>query len=348
MATPFKYLVTLEPLGLLYGSMGKFLSPENLVGRSGSHFPPSAATLSGLFAAAYAQQGQLPQLEADLKLAGPFWAETANPQAFYVPTPLNCLVRDNTIVAQLRWSEAQGHWGAGPSGKFEEDTWINLDHWPPSPTDSHLLPVTPDPWEFLPHLHPRLADDQRRVEVSPEGSGSLFLENAVQLPDHICLVYLSTLPLDPGWYRFGGEGHLVDLTCHELGEPGATLLNQPLGHSFALITPALWGSNRLSLRQPETWGDQVQLLTGRAQPFRYRLGGQSGQPKRLSRGRYAVPAGTIYITPTPQSDWGDWPDEWFPKEGPRLNRWGSGLALPLPDAIAPPSSPAKEPATAAP
>ncbi|NJR66897.1 MAG: CRISPR-associated protein Cmr3, partial [Leptolyngbyaceae cyanobacterium CRU_2_3] len=48
----FRYLIAIEPLGLLYGSAGKFLSPENLVGRSGNSFPPSAATLSGLFAAA--------------------------------------------------------------------------------------------------------------------------------------------------------------------------------------------------------------------------------------------------------------------------------------------------------
>jgi hypothetical protein len=48
---PFTHLIIIEPLGLLYGSAGRFLSPENLVGRSGTNFPPSAATLSGLFAA---------------------------------------------------------------------------------------------------------------------------------------------------------------------------------------------------------------------------------------------------------------------------------------------------------
>jgi CRISPR-associated protein Cmr3 len=36
----FKYLISIEPLGLLYGSAGGFLSPESLVGRSGESFPP--------------------------------------------------------------------------------------------------------------------------------------------------------------------------------------------------------------------------------------------------------------------------------------------------------------------
>jgi CRISPR-associated protein Cmr3 len=44
----FNYLITVQPLGFLYGSAGAFLSPENLVGRSGAKFPPDAATLSGL------------------------------------------------------------------------------------------------------------------------------------------------------------------------------------------------------------------------------------------------------------------------------------------------------------
>ena len=44
----FKYLISINPLGFMYGSAGAFLSPENLVGRSGAKFPPEAATLSGL------------------------------------------------------------------------------------------------------------------------------------------------------------------------------------------------------------------------------------------------------------------------------------------------------------
>ena len=44
------HLLQITPLGLLYGSAGGFLSPENLVGRSGNKFPPSSATVSGLYA----------------------------------------------------------------------------------------------------------------------------------------------------------------------------------------------------------------------------------------------------------------------------------------------------------
>ena len=45
----FNYLILIHPLGFMYGSAGGFLSPENLVGRSGSKFPPEATTLAGLF-----------------------------------------------------------------------------------------------------------------------------------------------------------------------------------------------------------------------------------------------------------------------------------------------------------
>jgi CRISPR-associated protein Cmr3 len=71
MSVAFEYLIVIEPLGLLYGSAGRFLSPENLVGRSGTSFPPSAATLSGLYAATSSST----ELES-LQLAGPFWAKS--------------------------------------------------------------------------------------------------------------------------------------------------------------------------------------------------------------------------------------------------------------------------------
>jgi CRISPR-associated protein Cmr3 len=90
----FQYLIVIEPLGLLYGSAGRFLSPENLVGRSGVSFPPSAATLSGLFASAYQEDMKFDQLQS-LQLAGPFWGKSDKPQNFHVPTPFNCLVKLN-------------------------------------------------------------------------------------------------------------------------------------------------------------------------------------------------------------------------------------------------------------
>lgn len=288
----FQYLITLEPLGLLYGSAGRFLSPENLVGRSGIHFPPDA------------------------------------------PTPLNYLVKDGAIVAQLTYDPESSQWqtnsGTAPVGKFESHTWMPIKNW------QHPQQVAASPWEFLPHLHPRLEHDQRQVAVESD-RGSLFLENAVQMQPEICLVYLSNIALPEGWYRFGGEGHMVDLKCLPLAETTQTLLQQPLEKSFALITPAVWGSNRLSWREPLTHQDQSwepawsidTLLCDRPVPFRYRLGGK-GKTKRLSRGRYAVPAGSVYVLHSALAQpWQSWPDAWFPQEGYSFKRWGCGLALPL-------------------
>ena len=347
--TDFKYLITIQPLGLLYGSAGKFLSPENLVGRSGTRFPPSAATLSGLFAAAYAENQQLPTLTQQLRLAGPFWAKEDTPQNFYIPTPMNCLVEDKRIQHVLQWSSDQGWHPQNITGKFQKGTWLSIDdYWThfaianatsPSPPNPGVIAIPDVPWKQTPHLHPRLSTDQRRVDIDND-QGSLFLENAVALdPDH-CLVYLSSLELKDGWYRFGGEGHMVDLTCLELSETNRQRFQTPVGHCFTLITPAVWGSNRLSRRLPDAWPDDVVIFTARPNPFRYRLGHQKNkagqdihrthQPKLLSRGRYAMPAGSIYILKQSLGPWQcdtDWPEAWFPKEGPSLKRWGCGLAL---------------------
>jgi CRISPR-associated protein Cmr3 len=194
----FEYLITIEPLGLLYGSAGAFLSPENLVGRSGAKFPPSAATVSGLFAAAYH-----PHQEQELKslqVAGPFWALQNNPQNFCVPTPFNHLVKLNPpsdkpeiqtgkVQHLLVWCPAEQeqnydrwlYWDAKknqwitPNGKFNRNTWIPFPNW-----EKQDATVYAEPWQFLPHLHPRLQDNERRV-VDPkiDDRGSLFLENAV-------------------------------------------------------------------------------------------------------------------------------------------------------------------------
>ncbi|MBW4433162.1 MAG: type III-B CRISPR module-associated protein Cmr3 [Pelatocladus maniniholoensis HA4357-MV3] len=377
----FKYLITIEPLGLLYGSAGKFLSPENLVGRSGSYFPPSTATLSGLFAASYTDA----EIH-DLLLAGPFWGITdelkPTEQNFYVPTPRNYLVKDGKIEAKLTWKkyidkqdkESYG-WRDGdkepPNDKFESNTWLAINQW------DEAKEVKKAPWKFLPHLHPRLELDERRVvrqkndQEAPQGS--LFLENSVQMEPDTCLVYLSNIKLEPGWYRFGGEGHMVDVSCLDLAQNITTKINRTIENSFALITPAVWGSNRLSYREPvylqkgdkqkyskpdpesderKVWSVAA-VLTERPIPFRYRLGNRENQhsqeqqhesdnnkqnsqpPKLLSRGRYAVPAGTVYVLKEPiNQPWQEWPDDWFPKEGPSLKRWGCGLALPLPSVIA--------------
>jgi CRISPR-associated protein Cmr3 len=73
MTKAFTHLLQITPLGLLYGSAGGFLSPENLVGRSGNKFPPSSATVSGLYAQVNTEKAEKKTwLLPDLCLAGPF------------------------------------------------------------------------------------------------------------------------------------------------------------------------------------------------------------------------------------------------------------------------------------
>ncbi|ESA33440.1 crispr-associated protein [Leptolyngbya sp. Heron Island J] len=382
-----KYLITVKPLGLLYGSSGRFLSPENLVGRSGSHFPPSAATVSGLFAYHYSST-QSDELR-DLQVAGPFWGWQSNPQDFCVPAPMSLLAKfkpnlektqipEAVVEDRLAWhSDTDIQWrnssNEAPDKKFSSGAWIKLSDWETISTGnveaSKAVATYGEPWQFAPHLHPYLLKDQRKVDTDRE-RGSLFLENSVQLHPEACLVYLSNLKLTDGWYRFGGEGHMVEITCDDLGNTAKTLLDTKIERSFALITPAIWGSNRLSYRYPQELkkGDKQRhelddvdsdlstqwqvdgLLTKRPSPFRYRLGDaksaldetgkpkRSQPPKRLSRGRYAMPAGSVYVLktafPENHNTWQKWPEAWFPQEGPSLKRWGCGLALPLESAIA--------------
>ena len=370
--TTFQYLIVIEPLGLLYGSAGRFLSPENLVGRSGTSFPPSAATLSGLFAAH--ANASIPNKEErkkylePLQFAGPFWSKWGNPQNFLVPTPFNCLVKmepddrcpdlptikSGRVKHILSWHPNEQKWldqfHDSPTGKFPKSSWIHIDDWNGLCSPDRLPPVYGDPWKFLPHLHPRLKADERRVIDTQESDrGSLFLENGVQLDPDTCLVYLANQEIPDGCYRFGGEGHLVDVCCQKMRADLRTLLSLPLGRSFATITPAVWGSNRRSARAPEcdddgnlSWdGNAIEaLLTQRPSVFRYRLGDSNdprpGAPKRLSRGRYAVPPGTVYVLKEPLECWHNWPDNWFPEEGISYKRFGCGLSLPMGSAIAPP------------
>lgn len=363
------YLIIIEPLGFLYGSAGRFLSPENLVGRSGTSFPPSSATISGIFAA------NLPEDELqNLCVAGPFWGKTTDNegidqvrenQNFYVPTPFNYLVKNGQIKYKLRWDREKEGWFTQqekpPADKFDKGTWVAISDWENLAKKFEEIKVEKSPWQFNPHLHPRLDLEQRRVIVETETDdeekqGSLFLENAVQMPPDTCLVYLSSHKLESGWYRFGGEGHLVEIESQKINEDSKIkqLLNQKIDNQLALITPAVWGSNRLSYRTPiqlekgnpdkykQDDPDQnnqfiwknAQIFTNRPYPYRYRLGNHHNespnQPKLLSRGRYAVPAGTVYVLEKPLSQtWLHWDESWFPAEGVSLKRWGCGLALPL-------------------
>ncbi len=373
----FRSLITVSPLGLMYGSAGGFLSPENLVGRSNTKFPPDAATVAGLLLNANREQQFIDpqQLKQDLVVAGPFWADRDKPTRFYVPIPWHRVVGEkdsdewelvpkpqanqDPAPSNGQWLLNQYRWQRHKKDVDPAYSWQVIDAWDvPSDELRQREAVTKVPWESCPFLHPKIKPDERHV-VDQDG---LFLENAVQLREDTCLVYLTNIDhseLQPfaGWYRLGGEGHLVEVESRELPAKHRInrLLGQKIGHAFALITPGVWGSNRLSYRYPQAASfpnRDLKLLTDKAIPYRYRVGqshtqqsqteqsqteqregGDRYNPKstgRLSRGRYAVPAGSVYVFREPLGmSWWDFPEDWFPKEGFPLKHLGCGLCLPV-------------------
>ena len=328
----FRYLIIIRPLGFLYGSAGAFLSPENLVGRSGEKFPPGAATLSGLFFSTNksrkdATKKQIEdyhnELKKSLHTAGPFWAKSKNEQSFYVPIPWHRIIADKdtdewVLDEKLNWQRKKQY--KENEDKLEPSyTWQTITSWGyEEPTCEKA------PWEFMPILHPHMADNERHT-LPQDG---LFLENAVQIKEDFCLVYLSTHQLPKGWYRFGGENHIVEIETQEIKQKQVIkLLEKPLQQAFALITPAVCGSTCFSYRTPQHSDfleNHLKLLTDKAIPYRYSAAG------RLGRGRYAVSAGSVYILRNPINlPWGHLPNSWFPEEGYSLKRVGSGLCLPV-------------------
>lgn len=321
----FKYLITIQPLGLMYGSAGGFLSPENLVGRSRAKFPPDSATVSGLFFSANKQQqfDSQENLRENLHIAGPFWAQDDSPQLFYVPIPWTKIIEEKQTD---EWVMEEGKWQRSDPELSPEYSWQRINSWNQSAKliNSNNSVPQETPWKFVPILHPRMKDEERHT-VEKDG---LFLENAVQMAEGACLVYLATHELPDGWYRFGGENHLVDVKTIPLNDnnPMLKLLQQPIQKTFALITSAVWGSNRLSYRYPQhdSFPAIDKILTDKALPYRYRAAG------RMGRGRYAVKAGSVYVLQEPlNQSWWEWSEDWFPKEGYSLKRVGSGLCLPL-------------------
>jgi CRISPR-associated protein Cmr3 len=338
-ALPFAHLISLEPLGLLYGSSGRFLSAENLTGAAGEHFPPDSTAFSGLITA------HLPHDQrAGLHTAGPFWCRLDESALdLRLPAPLTLLQNDHSVVARLAWQAEHFAWlpdgevGAKPS----KGGWVRLSRW--GDWQARDLQVEADPWEAVPHLHPRLEEEQR---VSAQ-EDALFLELSMALKPGVALAYLSSEAIPEGWYRFGGEGHLVQLRCHPVPERLSQLLQAPEGFDasrpLALITPGLWGSRKLSLREPldsartpavHPWRYRQQgpgILTDRPRPWRFRLGGGASGQRRLSRGRWSLPAGSCYALPPGLAipPWADWPESWFPREGFSFKQLGTALALPL-------------------
>jgi CRISPR-associated protein Cmr3 len=338
----FKFLIVIRPLGLLYGSAGAFLSPENLVGRSGSKFPPDAGTLSGLILATNQEQKftDHEELKTNLSVAGAFWAESDHPENFFVPIPRSRIVGEKNKDFD-EWALTNNKWERQHPDLDPEYQWQSINSWHKQtpqlkrPEKGKLNDVGKTPWEFMPILHPYLKDDEKHVR----DRDGLFLENAVQMREDSCLVYLSTHKLPDGWYRFGGENHIVEITSQALTEHSSILklLKQKIGRSFALIAPAVWGSNNLSTRYPNDVrfsNKRPEMLTDRPEPWRYRVGKGEAQNKRASKlsiGRYAVPAGTVYVVKHPLDlTWWDFPPEWFASgEGLPLRQFGCGLCLPV-------------------
>ena len=369
---PFAHLLLLEPLGLLYGSSGRMLSPEALTGRASEQFPPDAPTISGLIASQLDRSANVPERERplyNLHTAGPFCFHTANNQ-LWLPAPFTLLQEGNAAASEspeaqplhrLQWDCREGDppggaWHA-PAGqtiprKTHTGGWVALNQWGLVGTNASTaaepdpLRVHPDPWRAVPHLHPRLRSDER---VS-EGKNALFLEYGIALDPDVCLAYLSSHPIPEGRYRFGGEGHLVELRCEKLPDLLVALLQEPLKGPFALITPGVWGGPRLSRRDPldtssrpgiQPWhheGTPPAILTERPRPWRHQLGpstqvAQRQSRPRFSRGRWAVPAGTCYRVKRELDPWADWPPHWFPREGFSFKQFGTALALPLPPTV---------------
>jgi len=338
-AFPFQHLISLEPLGLLYGASGRFLSAENLTGAAAERFPPDSPAFAGLVAA-HLPAGAL----RDLHTAGPFWCRLDEPELDpRLPAPLTLLQKNRSISARLRWQPSEQLWKAdaevGP--KPDQRGWVPLSRW--GAWSDAKLQVESEPWKAVPHLHPRLAEDQR---VSAQ-EDALFLEYAIALEPGVALAYLSSEAISEGCYRFGGEGHLVQLRCHPVPARLQQLLQHPDGFGpdqpIALITPGVWGSRKLSLREPldgsrapafHPWRAEKQgpgILTERPRPWRFRLGGGSEGKRRLSRGRWCMPAGSCYGLPEGLNlpPWAEWPESWFPREGFSLRQFGTALALPL-------------------
>src|SRR5512136_1306645 len=110
----FRYLIAINPLGFMYGCAGAFLSPENLVGRSGANFPTYDYTLAGLFLSTNRAtgNGDREDLKRNLRVAGPFWTKIDDleySQDFYVPIPWTKIISSEKKGAD-EWSIRDGRW----------------------------------------------------------------------------------------------------------------------------------------------------------------------------------------------------------------------------------------------
>ncbi|MGB7440988.1 MAG: type III-B CRISPR module-associated Cmr3 family protein [Coleofasciculaceae cyanobacterium] len=223
----FQYLITVKPLGFMYGSAGAFLSPENLVGRSGAKFPPDTATLAGLFFNANREHkfADRTELRNHLVISGPFWAKQDTPKKFYVPIPWHNVIaekeddewflikkesnkQETVELDENKWCLGQHRWKRNNKDLKPEYSWQSINTWNLPPEElRERQAIEKSPWEFTSFLHPRIKAEERHV-VEKDG---LFLENAVQFHEEYCLVYLSGTDLDKNKLVVVGDNDIAML-----------------------------------------------------------------------------------------------------------------------------------------
>ena len=141
---PFKHLLLLEPLGLLYGSSGRMLSPESLTGRVSEHFPPDSPTLAGLIGSQLERVSGAKKEDSPIRhlhTAGPFCFDT-KANNLWLPAPFTLLQQETgegePSLRQLQWQRGDleggaGSWqpldGAPMPRKYRRGGWVALRHW---------------------------------------------------------------------------------------------------------------------------------------------------------------------------------------------------------------------------
>jgi CRISPR-associated protein Cmr3 len=159
-ALPFAYLLLLEPLGLLYGSSGRTLSPETLTGRAAEQFPPDAPTIAGLIASQLERPSGLNKQDTplwNLHTAGPFCYST-NKQDLWLPAPFTLLQEDNAASSdgpqspslhRLEWAQREED-GDGPAGSWHPPEGQQLVAGLPCATGLRCAPAPPRPSPTIP------------------------------------------------------------------------------------------------------------------------------------------------------------------------------------------------------
>jgi hypothetical protein len=122
-----------------------------------------------------------------------------------VPAPLTLLQKNHEdgkrySEQRLVWCEGDGEhrpsgwcpcdWRAGDGDehprKAPRGGWIALKDWSLVGQPGEKITIHDNPWKAVPHLHPKLQDDER----TSAGKDSLFLEYGIALRPEVMLAYL--------------------------------------------------------------------------------------------------------------------------------------------------------------